>query len=171
LGVIASVTVTQENIILTGENDRFIFTGQDYSIHSGYGKIEGKGGGDIIVFAGAKDVGGVGLTLDGGTGNDWLYVASGENAVTVGGLGRDWIFNNSKGGEIWGDVENSRERADGTRFGSVDGQIVEIVDNRANSDKFRWTAGVTIKDAQKSAANDNDAWPKRPFRFAQGEAA
>jgi hypothetical protein len=74
-------------------------------------------------------------------------------------------------GEIWGDVQNSRERADGTRFGSVDGQIVEILDNRANSDKFRWTAGVTIKDAQKSAANDNDAWREATFRFVQGEAA
>jgi hypothetical protein len=31
-----------------------------------------------------------------------------------------WIFNNSKGGEIWGDVENSRERADGTRDAAND---------------------------------------------------
>jgi hypothetical protein len=92
----------QENVVLTNENDRFAFTGQDYTVHSGYGLIEGKGGGDIIAFAGAKSgPGGLNLTLDGGTGNDWIYASGGEKAVTAGGLGRDWIFNTSKDGEIW----------------------------------------------------------------------
>ena len=141
-----------ENVTLTGENDRFVFSGQNYGIHSGYGTISAGDGGDIVVFAGAKAGASADLrlTIDGGTGNDWLYAAGGTEATIIGGLGRDWIYNTSADGIIWGDVENSRERADGSRYVIVNGQTVDIADSSANSDKFRWAAGTTIMDAQKS---------------------
>jgi hypothetical protein len=47
------------------------------------------------------------MVLDGGDGNDVIFVAGGERALTVGGLGRDVVANYSKGGEIWGDIANS----------------------------------------------------------------
>jgi hypothetical protein len=65
-------------IMSANEDDRFYFSGAQIdlggaqaTIHSGYGKIEGKDGDDIIVFGGAKKgPDGLELTLDGGAGND-----------------------------------------------------------------------------------------------------
>uniref|UniRef100_UPI0035AEFD82 hypothetical protein n=1 Tax=Sphingorhabdus sp. TaxID=1902408 RepID=UPI0035AEFD82 len=90
--------------------------------------------------------------VSGGAGNDYIDIRGGQNVTVVGGLGRDWIYNTSANGVIWGDLENSRERADGSRYVIIDGQTINIADNSANSDKFRWAAGTTIMDAQKRAS-------------------
>jgi RTX calcium-binding nonapeptide repeat (4 copies) len=124
-----------ENIILTDKNDRFFFTGSDFSIHSGYGKIEGGAGGDIIVYNDAKFEGGdKQLTIDGGTGNDWIYASGGERVVTAGGLGRDWIYNTSNHGELYGDIQFSNGET--------------VADSSANADNFWYAADTTIMDAQ-----------------------
>ena len=123
-----------ENVTLTGENDRFYFSGSDYTVHSGFGKIEGGDGGDIIVYGGAKDGGSeaLRLTIDGGTGNDWLY-ATGNKVTIFGGTGRDYIFNASRGGVIYGDT--------------IDG--VGAADSHDNADKIVFAPGVTLMDAGK----------------------
>jgi hypothetical protein len=88
------------------------------------------------------------LKIDGGEGDDYIFANDGDRAVTIGGLGRDWIYNTSAGGIIWGDIENSLTRADGSRFAVLDGQTVEIADDKSNADTFWFASDVTIMDAQ-----------------------
>jgi hypothetical protein len=104
------------------------------------------------------------MTLDGGSGNDWVVEVGGVKAVTVGGLGRDFIFNGSVGGIIWGDVENSiLDVATDTRYylqpatdsngNPIPGaapQQVYIADDSSNADNFVWSPNTTIEDPQYS---------------------
>jgi hypothetical protein len=43
-----------ENIILTDKDERFAFTNNDYTVHSGYGMISGGAGGDVLPYDDAK---------------------------------------------------------------------------------------------------------------------
>ena len=106
------------------------------------------------------------LKLDGGADNDIVFAiggsllgSSGDRVTTIGGMGRDWIYNRSKNGVIWGDVENSVEMADGSRVYFVEerneqGEITlvptAIADDKSNADNFWYAPDVTIMDAQKS---------------------
>lgn len=80
------------------------------------------------------------LVLDGGIGNDVLYVASGEKGVTIGGTGRDWIFNTSPGGIIWGDAENGIDEL---------GNPV-VYSDKSNSDKIWWSPDTSVMDASQN---------------------
>jgi hypothetical protein len=158
-----------ENVILTEADDRFYFTGSDFGIHSGYGKIEGKGGGDIIVFDNAKFEGGdKQLELDGGEGKDWVYASGGTQAVTIGGLGRDWIYNTSTGGIIWGDIENSFNIAANApikNFQYSDGSIIEEYRRNSEIRAYQITAtddqGRTVivtREVKDDASNADNFW-------------
>ncbi len=69
------------------------------------------------------------LTLEGGPGNDWLFVRGGQGAIAVGGGGRDVIFNGSEKGQLWGD--------------SRDGQ------GSRSPDVFLWWGDSFIMDAEE----------------------
>ena len=156
-----------ENINLTSQNDRFAFTNNDYSVHSGYGKLDAGAGDDILLYDDGKFVKAgtrgatedLQLTLDGGTGNDWIYASGGDKVITAGGLGKDWIYNSSAGGVIWGDVKDSYKGVDGNRYYNThvtgaDGNPVTvqnlIADDKTNSDNFWWSGDTTIMDAGHS---------------------
>jgi hypothetical protein len=78
------------------------------------------------------------LTLDGGSGNDWVIAVGGEKAVTLGGTGRDWIYNTSAGGLLYGDTIDGLDPATGQK----------VADSKANSDNFWFAPDTTIVDAQ-----------------------
>ncbi|MEM8750673.1 MAG: calcium-binding protein, partial [Pseudomonadota bacterium] len=78
------------------------------------------------------------LTLDGGSGDDWVIAALGERAVTLGGEGRDWIFNTSYGGEIYGDTIDGLD-AEGNPLDHS---------GRENGDRIWWWKDTIVKDAQ-----------------------
>ncbi len=78
------------------------------------------------------------LTLDGGTGQDWIWVFGGEGAVTIGGNGRDWIFNSSKDGIIFADT------VDGLSPNETD------LNGFANADNIWWWKDVTLMDPREN---------------------
>jgi RTX calcium-binding nonapeptide repeat (4 copies) len=136
----------QENIILSDAADRFAFTNNDYTLHSGYGKIEGRGGGDILIYDNAKFIKAgtngatddLQLTLDGGAGKDVIYASGGERATTLGGTGRDWIFNTSANGIIYGDTVDGLDPLTHNA----------VADDKSNSDNIWYWADTTLMDAQ-----------------------
>ncbi|MFK0205613.1 hypothetical protein [Agrobacterium sp. NPDC090283] len=79
------------------------------------------------------------LTLDGGSGNDWVIAIGGERATTIGGTGRDWIWNRSNGGVIYGDTIDGIDPATGLR----------VEDSKENSDNIWFSANTVMMDAQK----------------------
>ncbi|WP_284438342.1 calcium-binding protein, partial [Thalassococcus arenae] len=84
------------------------------------------------------------LLLDGGDGDDWLFVWGGERAVTIGGPGRDWIYNTSAGGIIYGDTYTTTVKSI-----NVQGELEEApVDQGAyeNSDKIWYYSGTVMMD-------------------------
>jgi hypothetical protein len=109
-----------ENIILTDQDDRFAFTNNDYTVHSGYGTISGDAGGDILLYDDAKFVA-AGAPIDPAMQaaadarklENAARIARGEAPLPVlpdspkvlndlqlrldGGIGNDWIY--ASGGE------------------------------------------------------------------------
>ncbi len=69
------------------------------------------------------------LTLDGGTGSDWVIARGGTGAITVGGAGSDFIYNNSFKGQLYGD--------------SIDGT------GGGDPDVFWWSSNSFIMDAEE----------------------
>jgi Ca2+-binding RTX toxin-like protein len=138
------------------------------ALHFGHGNVYGLGGNDTMIGIN-PDVGDDGktLTLDGGTGNDWvlafggqgidgLFGLNGQQATTVGGLGRDWIYNTTDGGIIWGDVENSEEVGDGVRAyyetevdadGTTHSVRKTFNDDASNSDNIWYSSNTEVMDA------------------------
>jgi hypothetical protein len=161
-----------ENITLTDKDDRFAFTGKDYGVHSGFGTISAGAGNDIVQYEGGEFAASgtaidaanhvaagqnLQLTLDGGTGNDWVIADSGAKVITAGGLGRDWVYNTSAGGLLYGDTTSGYYDAwvlndDGTPKRDAAGnpvtEPVRVADSAENGDNFWWAPGVTIMDAQ-----------------------
>ena len=100
------------------------------------------------------------ISIDGGSDNDKIEVEGGTDVTTVGGLGRDFLFNGSKGGIIWGDVENSDldvatdQRSFTTTITDANGntttKVIPIADNASNADNFWWSPNATIEDPQYS---------------------
>jgi Ca2+-binding RTX toxin-like protein len=148
-----------EDLTLSNKDDYFIETSDRYGETapgaSGHiGTIRGAGGDDAIqvwnarhldagekLYAGSPDSPIAGeemyLTVDGGIGNDAVFVNKGEKAVTIGGLGRDWVFNFTKGGIIWGDA-----------IDGIDEQRnpVDYADS-SNADLIWWSPNTAVMDA------------------------
>jgi hypothetical protein len=178
----AGFTYNEANAWLWGLDNAVLLGGDknDWLIHSGYGSAYAGDGDDVLLglfpkvvhpgekigpapAQGQQDTRQVAqaeltLTLDGGSGNDWVIVFGGEKATTVGGLGRDLIYNHSKNGVIWGDVENSiLDPSTGQRYyfdtqtdanGQQSQQKTYIADDATNADNFVWTPDTTVMDAQ-----------------------
>jgi hypothetical protein len=139
-----------ERIRLTDNNDTYIET-DDRDRAGVFGEIKAGKGDDIVVVKDARLIlkgekvytsdpksavanQTLALEIDGGDGNDRLYVASGTGAIIEGGAGRDWIFNKSKDGIIYGDRKNGPD-ADGN----------PIIDSKENADNIWWWPDVTVK--------------------------
>lgn len=125
-----------ETIIDKTQGHSLIVTGDGTDI------VSAGRGNDVVVSSGGGD------HLDGGEGNDWLIAKNGSNAITAGGLGRDLIFNQTVGGVVWGDVENSVRLTDGRRSYFLDGVQYFIEDSAENSDRILYAPDVTVMDAQ-----------------------
>ena len=80
------------------------------------------------------------MTVDGGIGNDAVFVNEGEKAVNIGGLGRDWIFNFTKGGIIWGDaIDGIDEQSNPVDYAAS-----------SNADLIWWNPNSSVMDASQS---------------------
>lgn len=125
-----------ETIVNETEGHSLIITaGGTDIVHAGAGD-------DVLVSTGGND------KLYGDDGDDIVFAISGSNALTVGGLGRDLVINETKGGVIWGDIENSVLQADGTRYAWVDGERITILDDSSNADLFSFAPNTVLMDAQ-----------------------
>ncbi len=105
-------------------------------------KVEGGAGNDLVLGRDATYVpaspSGVipptpeeRLTLDGGSGTDWVIARNGVGAITVGGPGQDFLFNNTYKGQMYGD--------------SIDGT------SGNEPDVFWWSGNTTfLRDAGKN---------------------
>ncbi|HMP56977.1 MAG TPA: hypothetical protein PKD92_10450, partial [Novosphingobium sp.] len=129
-----------DTIILTDASDRFVLTARGADAHSGTGDIFAMGGDDII-FISSPPPGA--LKVDGGAGNDIIFVTGGSNVVVAGGLGRDVIHNSSPGGLLYGDT------IDGLTV-DADGRIVAVPDTPENADHFHFAPKTTIMDPQRN---------------------
>lgn len=141
LGNLAQVDVyigseANETIIDKTQGHSLIVTGEGTDI------VNAGRGNDVVVSSGGGD------HLDGGEGNDWLIAKNGSNAMTAGGLGRDYIYNQTVGGVVWGDVENSVRLADGRHAYYVSGVQYIIEDSAENADRILYAPDITVMDAQ-----------------------
>ena len=105
-------------------------------------RVEGNSGNDLLVGVDATFVPASApgvlpstpeerLTLDGGTGDDWVFARRGTGAITVGGPGKDFLFNNSFKGQLWGDTKQGQGEGGG------------------DQDVFWWSQNSFIMDAEE----------------------
>lgn len=88
------------------------------------------------------------LKLDGGAGNDILYVVGGKHAITAGGEGNDIIFNRSAGGQIFGDTTDGILLSEGEAPRSFAEH--DALDTSANGDYIWWWPTTTMWDPQRN---------------------
>ena len=157
LGSLESVSLGEGNDFLAADASRIVEG--DEVVRQGLFEIKGEEGNDLLI---AKDAAFVPaqdaipddpdtpedesvpaqaerrLTIDGGTGNDWVLTRGGTGAITIGGEGRDFIFNTSEFGQIYGDTIDGLD-ADGNELNH---------EGLENSDVFWYWPGTFIQDAQ-----------------------
>lgn len=111
---------------------------------TGDDKITGTSGHDILVGNGGTD------TIDAGAGNDIVVASGGEGSTVVGGLGCDIVYNNSRGGKVYGDTLNGyyNEPVFDQHGNQTGTRPVKVQDNDANSDLFWFAPNVEIMDPQ-----------------------
>jgi hypothetical protein len=81
-----------------------------------------------------------GFVIDAGAGGDSIKIKGTKAVTTIGGLGRDYIFNNTRGGIIYGDTIDGLDPLTHTA----------VADTAANGDNIWWAPGTTLMDPQHS---------------------
>ncbi|PYF01796.1 hypothetical protein BJ122_11719 [Rhodopseudomonas faecalis] len=130
-----STPVEGKTILAFGSRETTGTNGNDLIFAANVNDVDAGEGNDIVFYYGADSKSG---TARGGSGNDWVIAAGGQNATTVGGTGRDWIYNRSNGGIIYGDTIDGID--------PVTGRKVE--DSAANADNIWYSANTKVMDAQ-----------------------
>ncbi|WP_374650074.1 calcium-binding protein [Dongia sp.] len=101
-------TATQDYMVGFDAAEIFGNEGNDILAHLGFGKIDGGAGNDFIVAAGGLlNSGGDGGVIDGGDGEDWLFVLGHGVRYVKGGAGNDLV--GAWGSVLSGGEGNSRD--------------------------------------------------------------
>ena len=163
LGSLESVSLGEGNDFLAADASRLVEG--DEVIREGLFEIKGEEGNDLLIAKNASYVPPQDaihddpdteedesapaqperrLTIDGGTGNDWIGTLGGTGAITVGGEGRDFIFNTSDFGQIYGDtIDGQRNKTKITPD-----EFYDPENPLENSDVFWFWPGTFIQDAR-----------------------
>lgn len=163
LGSLESVSLGEGNDFLAADASRLVEG--DEVIREGLFEIKGEEGNDLLIAKNASYVPPQDaipddpdteedestpaqperrLTIDGGTGNDWIGTLGGTGAITVGGEGRDFIFNTSDFGQIYGDTidgQRNKDKITADEFYDPENPL-------ENSDVFWFWPGTFIQDAR-----------------------